>query len=181
MHLIFVLERDYTQDEGIDPRDLSAYERVFGRCFDPKSLQVLCGRLKIIPKLIHGGGWLVRKAVGSKPAVVANALEQAQYAGDGYVEIDIDVEVSTMAKHILSLVTPLARSLTLDLVFLLEGQSESELPERLLGGARLHRINLADSRLVSGDAFDRGMPPQPPAARIKGTASPAAMRRRRAA
>ena len=49
---------------------------------------------QIIPKLIHGGGWLVRKAVGSKPAVVANALEQAQYAGDGYVEIDIDVEVS---------------------------------------------------------------------------------------
>ena len=36
----------------------------------------------------------MRKAVGSKPAVVANALEQAQYAGDGYVEIDIDVEVS---------------------------------------------------------------------------------------
>ena len=60
----------------------------------PRSLLFSFDQTQIIPKLIHGGGWLVRKAVGSKPAVVANALEQAQYAGDGYVEIDIDVEVS---------------------------------------------------------------------------------------
>ena len=30
-----------------------------------------------------------RVQVGNKPAVVANALKQAQYCGDGYVEVSM--------------------------------------------------------------------------------------------
>ena len=48
---------------------------------------------------------------------------QAQYAGAGYIEINIDVEVSAMAKHILNAVKPLSRSLVLDLAFVIEGQA----------------------------------------------------------
>ena len=54
----------------------------------------------------------------------------------------MDVEVSPVAKHIMSVVRPLSRSIAIDLAFVIEGQEESELPERLLGGVRLHRIDL---------------------------------------
>ena len=82
-------------------------------------------------------------------AVVANALKQSQYCGDGYVEVDVDVEVSAMAKHILGVVKPLAAAICIDLAFTIEGRNEGELPERLIGGVRLHRVNLKDERLQS--------------------------------
>ena len=50
-----------------------------------------------------------------------------------------------MAKHILSVVTPLSQRLVIDIAFVLEGQDEAELPERLLGGCRIHRINVAQA------------------------------------
>ena len=57
--------------------------------------------------------------------------------------------MSAVAKHILSVVKPLSRSITVDLAFVIEGQEEGELPERLLCGVRLHRLNL--SRFVVKD------------------------------
>ena len=56
-----------------------------------------------------------------------------------------------MAKHILGVVRPLAASVVIDLAFVIEGQHESELPERLLAAVRLHRINLGDERLQTPD------------------------------
>ena len=48
-----------------------------------------------------------------------------------------------------------AQALVIDLAFVIEGTTEEELPERLLGAVRLHRINLKEERLV--------LPPKPAA------------------
>ena len=62
--------------------------------------------------------------------------------------MDIDVEVSAVAKHILGVVKPLAAAICIDLAFVVEGRNEAELPERLVGGVRLHRFNLKDEKLL---------------------------------
>ena len=103
---------------------------------------LLARRLKIIPNLVSGGGWVAKKTVGNKPAIVGKVLKLARFVGPGYVEINIDLEVSMMAKHILSVCTPISQRLVIDVAFVIEGQQESELPERLLGGVRIHRINV---------------------------------------
>ena len=142
LHLVLVWERDHAADDGVDARDLRAFERLLGRCSAAETVGELHGKLKIVPNVAEGGGIFVRKTVGNKPAIISNALKQAQWAGNGYVEVDIDIESSAVAKHILGVVKPLSQALAIDLAFVIEGQTEDELPERLLGAVRLHRINL---------------------------------------
>ena len=149
LHLVLLFERNAANDADVDRRDLHAFEELMRRTTAPETVEQLKGRLKIVPNLAEGGGFVVRKTVGNKPAIISNALSQNQYIGDGYVEVDIDVEVSAMAQYILGVVRPLAAALVIDLAFVIEGQDEVELPERLLGGVRLHRINLKEERLLT--------------------------------
>ena len=132
-------------DAGSDPRELAAFENLLSKCTHADAAALLAKRLKIIPNLARGGGWIVRRTVGNKPAIVGKVLKLAHFVGSGYVEVDIDLEASAMAKHILSVVTPLSQRLVIDIAFVLEGQDETELPERLLGGCRIHRINVAQA------------------------------------
>ena len=48
-------------------------------------------------------------------AALRLALQQAQWAGNGSVEVDIDIESSAVAKHILGVVKPLSQALAIDL------------------------------------------------------------------
>jgi len=70
------------------------WQELLRRTTQPETVAQLKGRLKIVPNLAEGGGFVVRKTVGNKPAIIANALSQKQYSGDGYVEVDIDVEAA---------------------------------------------------------------------------------------
>ena len=45
-------------------------------------------------------------------------------------------------------------ALVIDLAFVIEGQDEAELPERLLGAVRMHRINLKEERLLTAPAAE---------------------------
>jgi len=64
------------------------------------------------------------------------------------ISLRVTIQVSAMAKYILSVVNPIAGAIAIDLAFVIEGQADAELPERLLGGVRLHRINLKEERLL---------------------------------
>eukprot|EP00457_Paulinella_chromatophora_P002388 gb/GEZN01002392.1/.p1 GENE.gb/GEZN01002392.1/~~gb/GEZN01002392.1/.p1 ORF type:complete len:729 (-),score=113.56 gb/GEZN01002392.1/:136-2322(-) len=98
--------------------------------------------LKLIPQVIEGS-WMVRKAVGTTPAIVGKKLTQS-YTGNGrtYLETVIDVGSSQIGSSILGMVKSYASNLTIDLSFTLQGKQEDELPERLLGGLRLSGLNL---------------------------------------
>lgn len=69
--------------------------------------------------------------------------------GEGYAEVLIDLEGLAMVKTILDIVKPISNFLVIDLAFVIEGRQESELPERILGSVRVHRINLAEKRLLA--------------------------------
>lgn len=97
--------------------------------------------LKLIPN-VHEGSWMVRRAVGQTPAIIGRALDTAFYTGDGYCEVDIDVGSSSVAAGVLRIVRGAAKSLIVDLAFLLEGATEEDLPERLLGTVRLLKMDV---------------------------------------
>eukprot|EP00946_MAST-07B_sp_MAST-7B-sp1_P004931 g4931.t1 len=98
-------------------------------------------RLKIIPNVVEGG-WVVKRGVGNKPAIIGKKITQTYHAGKNWFEIDVDIGSSRVAGAILGLVKGYTKVLVIDIAFLLEGKTAAELPERMLGSARYFRINL---------------------------------------
>ncbi|CAN0218256.1 unnamed protein product, partial [Laminaria digitata] len=78
-------------------------------------------RFKLIPSIVSGP-FIVRKAVGNKPALLGRKLSQRYFRGSGYVETDVDVGSSIIAEKIVSLCRGYARSLTVELGICLEGR-----------------------------------------------------------
>jgi hypothetical protein len=98
-------------------------------------------KFKIIPSIIDGY-FLVKRAVGNKPALLCKKIDTSYYKGDNYFEVCIDVGSSRMAKSLMGLVKSYAGSLSLDLAFLMESQTEDELPEIVLGAVRIVRPHM---------------------------------------
>jgi hypothetical protein len=102
--------------------------------------------LKIVPVVVEGP-WVVKSVVGGKPAIIGNKLPVNyfyQRAEDGkacYLEADLDIVASSAARGILSVTRTYTRVLTIDLGFVVQGNSGDELPEQMLVGARLHGID----------------------------------------
>eukprot|EP01083_Nonionella_stella_P086793 241292_1 len=59
-----------------------------------------------------------------------------------YLEIDVAPEVNMIARNIINIACPLAKSLQVEMHWTLEGQRKEELPERMLCSARLTHIDL---------------------------------------
>lgn len=47
-----------------------------------------CGRFKLIPSIVEGP-FIVKKAVGNKPALLGRKLRQRYFRGPNYVETDV--------------------------------------------------------------------------------------------
>lgn len=63
--------------------------------------------------------------------------------GANFIEVDVDIGSSIIANAIVHLAIGYLTTLTVDLAFLLESQTESELPEQILGTVRLKKMDLA--------------------------------------
>ncbi|CAM9437959.1 unnamed protein product, partial [Discosporangium mesarthrocarpum] len=98
-------------------------------------------RLKMFPRVAEGA-WVVRKAVGSKPFLVGQKLTCRYFRGRGFMETDIDIGSSLVAYNATSVAMGCATSLVVDLGFGIQGQTEGELPEVLIGSVRLNHLNL---------------------------------------
>jgi len=97
---------------------------------------------KFIPKLVEGN-FIVKKAIGSKPALIGTKLKQSYHINltKNYMEIDVDVCSSKIAANIFGLVKKAAKELTIDFNFTIEGQDLDTLPEVLIGGGRIINID----------------------------------------
>ena len=132
-------------DASIDLQRLAAFDRCM-RAFLDGDDQTRDSRLKIIPRIAEGS-WLVKKGVGTTPAILGRKVKQTYYRNSykNYIEIDADVGSSVVAGKILSLVKSAATSLIIELSFLLQGESEDELPESMLTGVRIIHPSLAET------------------------------------
>lgn len=95
---------------------------------------------KLIPHIVEGN-YIVRKAVGSKPTLLGTRLKQHYIRTERYFEIIIDIGSSPVAQRIVKLALGYAKTLVVDMMFVLEGKQEEMLPERIAGGLRMKNID----------------------------------------
>ncbi|KAM0042667.1 putative pleckstrin domain, START domain, protein ENHANCED DISEASE RESISTANCE 2 [Helianthus debilis subsp. tardiflorus] len=108
-------------------------------------------RFKLIP-YISKGSWLVKQSVGKKACLVGQALEVSYCRGKNYLELDIDVGSSTVARGVVNLVLGYLNSLIVEMAFLIQANTQDELPESLLGTCRLTHMDIAKS--ISVDSLN---------------------------
>ncbi|XP_071934900.1 protein ENHANCED DISEASE RESISTANCE 2 isoform X1 [Coffea arabica] len=107
-------------------------------------------RFKLIP-YISKGSWIVKQSVGKKACLVGQALEVHYFRGKNYLELGIDVGSSTVARGVVSLVLGYLNNLVIEMAFLIQADTEEELPEFLLGTCRLNHLDASKS--VSTDSI----------------------------
>ncbi|XP_073055438.1 protein ENHANCED DISEASE RESISTANCE 2-like [Primulina eburnea] len=105
-------------------------------------------RFKIVNKIVKGP-WIVKTAVGNYSAcLLGKALSCYYHRGPNYLEIDVDIGSSTIATAILRLALGCVTAVTVDMGFLVESQTEEELPERLFGAVRICRMEMSSATFV---------------------------------
>ncbi|PON67970.1 Rho GTPase activating protein [Trema orientale] len=104
-------------------------------------------RFKLIP-YISQGSWIVKQSVGKKACLIGQALEVHYYRGRNYLELEVDVGSSTVARGVASLVLGYLNNLVIEMAFLIQANTEEELPEVLLGTCRLNHLDISKSPLA---------------------------------
>ncbi|KAL2929927.1 Protein ENHANCED DISEASE RESISTANCE 2 [Bienertia sinuspersici] len=98
-------------------------------------------RFKLIPSIVKGY-WMVKRAVGSKACLLGKAVTCRYLRQHNFLEIDVDIGSSSVARSVIGLVLGYVTSLVVDLAVLIEANEETELPEHLLGTVRLSCVRL---------------------------------------
>ncbi|KAM0892646.1 hypothetical protein ACQ4PT_025632 [Festuca glaucescens] len=105
-------------------------------------------RFKLIP-YISKGSWIVKQSVGKKACLIGQALEINYFRGSNYLELGVDIGSSTVARGVVSLVLGYLNNLVIEMAFLVQGNTQEELPEFLLGTCRLNYLDA--SKAISLD------------------------------
>jgi hypothetical protein len=98
---------------------------------------------KLIPRIVEGN-YIVRRAVGTKPSILGRKVKQYYIKTDRYMEVIIDIASDQIAQRVTKLCMGYLQFITVDMMFLLEGTEEGELPERIFGGARLNGVDFKE-------------------------------------
>ncbi|KAK4765245.1 hypothetical protein SAY86_026335 [Trapa natans] len=96
-------------------------------------------RFKLIPSIIEGY-WMVKRTVGTKACLLGKAVTCNYLRQDNFLEIDVDIGSSSVARSVIGLVLGYVTSIVVDLAILIEAKEEAELPEYILGTVRLNRL-----------------------------------------
>ncbi len=99
-------------------------------------------RFKLLPMIVDGP-WIVRRAVGSTPTLLAQKLACRYFRRPGIFELDIDINSSTIASNTVSLAQSHSKKLTVDMGVTIQGENEDELPESLIGTVRLDHLDFS--------------------------------------
>jgi hypothetical protein len=139
--------KNYHQVSYFGISDMDEIERgttPFGRLMQKfifgESDQFRNDTFKLIPRIVEGN-YVVRTAVGTKPSIIGKKIKQYYIRGDRYFEIVVDISSEPMAQRIVKLALGFAKFLVVDIMYVIEGNDEDTLPERIFGGVRLRGID----------------------------------------
>ncbi|XP_065868445.1 protein ENHANCED DISEASE RESISTANCE 2-like isoform X2 [Euphorbia lathyris] len=105
-------------------------------------------RFKLIP-YISKGSWIVKQSVGKKACLIGQALEINYFRGENYLELGVDIGSSTVARGVVSLVLGYLSNLVIEMAFLIQANTEEELPEYLLGTCRLNHLDASKAVILN--------------------------------
>ncbi|KAF5819835.1 putative protein ENHANCED DISEASE RESISTANCE 2 [Helianthus annuus] len=97
-------------------------------------------RFKLIPH-VSKGPWIVKSSVGNRPCLLGQVLKIQYVRGKNYLELDVDVGSSVIAKKVANRVVSSFNHLIVEAAFLIQGNTPEELPEHLLGTCRMSHID----------------------------------------
>ncbi|KAK9836134.1 hypothetical protein WJX81_004188 [Elliptochloris bilobata] len=118
-------------DSELAPFDLALARFLAGS--GPSADRRRSSMFKLVPS-VEQGSWIIRQSVGNTPVLLGKKLKTEYHRGPGNVfEVDVDVGSSRAANTVVGMVAPATKSLVISMGVALEGHSEEELPERLLG------------------------------------------------
>ena len=115
--------------------------------------------LKIVPMVVEGP-WVVKKVVGGKPAIIGTKLpisyvyQPPEKGLCEYLEADLDIVSSAAARNILAVVRSYTQVLTIDLGFVVQGNTKQYLPEQMMLGLRLHGLDPLTAELLPDSHHD---------------------------
>lgn len=96
---------------------------------------------KLIPQIVQGN-FIVRKAVGTTPAIMGRKIRQLYVRNDRFMEVILDCGSSPVATGVIRLALGYAKTLVTDMGFVLEGDEPEYLPERIFGCIRTKNIDM---------------------------------------
>ena len=105
-------------------------------------------RLKMIPRLVEGN-ILLKAAVGTRSILIGQKLEIKYSSGAHYFEIDNDLSTDWMASKVVGMLRDVVESLVFQVAFVIQAETFSHLPERLLGAVQLTHISVKDPVRIS--------------------------------
>ncbi|KAH0460919.1 hypothetical protein IEQ34_008494 [Dendrobium chrysotoxum] len=105
-------------------------------------------RFKMVNRIVKGP-WIFKAAMGNYGAcMLGKALACNYHKGENYLEIDVDIGSSAVASAVLKLTMGYLAAVTIDMGFLVEAQSEEELPEKLIGAVRIAQMEISAAKYV---------------------------------
>jgi hypothetical protein len=110
-------------------------------------------RFKLIPSIVEGY-WMVKRAVGTKACLLGKAVTINYLRKDNFLEVDVDIGSSSVARSVVGLVLGYVTSVVVDLAILIEAKNAHELPEYLLGTVRINRIKIDQAVQADGNDFN---------------------------
>mmetsp|Transcript_18362 Transcript_18362/g.23815 ORF Transcript_18362/g.23815 Transcript_18362/m.23815 type:complete len:440 (+) Transcript_18362:230-1549(+) len=146
-HLVMYFKVDESQLDIIHGKAGTPFSKLANRFFFEGDDKFRDETFKLIPRIIKGN-FVVRKAVGSTPAIMGTKLKQYYSRGDRYFELILDVSSSKIASHVVGLAKGFAKHLIVDMAFVLEGKQSDMLPERVLGCCRLMHVSFNNLRTI---------------------------------
>jgi hypothetical protein len=109
--------------------------------YTPDNDQWINEHLKLIPQC-EEAPWIVRTAVGQRPALTGLKIAHRYYRGPNYLEVNVDLSASSVASAIIGMVRGCSKNLVVDLGWTIQGDTEAELPEMMLCRTRFNRVDL---------------------------------------
>eukprot|EP00899_Mesostigma_viride_P004260 jgi/Mesvir1/13835/Mv15984-RA.1 len=152
-------------NELLDQGSAPPHVRLLCKLLDPAtSNEKRDAVVKFIANVIEAPR-LVRWAFGRQVVVKAARLGGLQYvSGHHYFQVNVDARQGSLADLLGRIGMPAAKHIVVDMMMVLEGQEESELPEGVLLGVRHRKMDLARAVSLSrgGDRAPGGGMSEPP-------------------
>ena len=151
-HLVMYFKAEESQMDVIMGKVDSPFSRLSHKFFFGDDDNFRDQTFKLIPRIVEGN-FLVRKAVGSTPAIMGTKLKQyySRCPNNRYFELILDVTSSKVAAHVVGLAKGYAKNLIVDMGFVLEGKTVDVLPEKVAACCRLMHVRFENVRKLKNN------------------------------